>query len=65
MPKIGGKLVYDHIRKIRTEIRVVFASGYSPDATRLSFAPSKGIELLQKPYDSSGLLRKVRDVLDS
>lgn len=65
MPIMGGKKVYDRIREVCPEMRFLFASGYSMNAIHTNFILDQGISLLQKPYGSTDLLKKVREILDA
>ena len=64
MPKMGGKAVYDALRRQHPRLRFLFSSGYSTSAIHTGFVLKEGIELIQKPYAPDALLRKVREVLD-
>ncbi len=64
MPNLGGKAVFDQIRKTRPEMRFIFASGYSMNAIHTNFVLEEGLSLISKPYQRGQLLRKVRNVLD-
>jgi len=64
MPKKSGKEAYDEIRKMTPDVRVIFASGYSPDIIRDKASLGEGTEVLYKPVTPSDLLQKVRSVLD-
>jgi PAS domain S-box-containing protein len=64
MPKLGGKAVYERIRKTRPDLPFLFASGYSMNAIHTNFVLDEGLQLIQKPYRRVDLLRKVREVLD-
>lgn len=63
MPKKAGNEVYEMIRAVRPEIKVIFTSGYSSDIVR-----SKGLagarDFVSKPVSPSEFLKKVREVLD-
>jgi CheY-like chemotaxis protein len=65
MPKLGGRAVYEHIRKARPGMKVLFASGYSMNAIHTNFVLDAGLTLIQKPFQRSDLLRKVRQRLDA
>ena len=65
MPKLGGRAVYDQVRLSRPELHVLFASGYSPAAIHANFILADGLDLIQKPYQRDGLLKKIREVLDA
>jgi len=64
MPKIGGRGVFEHIRRQAPQTRVLFSSGYSMSAIHTNFVLEQGLQLLQKPYQRNDLLRRVREVLD-
>ncbi len=64
MPKLGGRLAYEQAQKIRADIPVLFASGYTENAIHANFVLEKGLKLIQKPFSHEGLLRLVRETLD-
>jgi PAS domain S-box-containing protein len=64
MPKKTGWEVYDAIRKIRPDIRVIFMSGHTADAFRQRSIPEDRMNLLEKPILPGNLLRAVRKELD-
>ncbi|MFO7937246.1 MAG: PAS domain S-box protein [Kiritimatiellia bacterium] len=64
MPKMGGKMVYDQIRKTHPDMRFLFASGYSTGDLHTDFILDQGISLIQKPYEKADLLKKIREILD-
>ncbi|MBI5076419.1 MAG: response regulator [Nitrospirae bacterium] len=64
MPKMNGSEAFDKIRKINPDIKVIFASGYSPDIVRQKVLLDEDAELIYKPISPFELLRKVREVLD-
>lgn len=65
MPKLGGKGVYDFLRRGHPRLRFLFTSGYSAETVQAECAAKGGVDLIQKPYGPNTLLRKVRDVLDA
>ena len=65
MPKMNGSDAYDAIRKITPDIKVIFASGYSPDIVRQKVLLDEDAHLIYKPVSPFELLRKVREVLDN
>lgn len=64
MPKKNGWEVYDNIRKIRPDVRVIFMSGYTADILSRKIIPDEGIMLLEKPIPPGNLLRALRIALD-
>ena len=65
MPKMNGSDAYDEIRKITPDIKVIFASGYSPDIVRQKVLLDEDAHLIYKPISPFALLKKVREVLDN
>ena len=63
MPKKNGKEVYEEIRKLRADIKVIFTSGYTADKI-FDEGRGKDVELLLKPVSPRDLLIKVREILD-
>ncbi len=64
MPKMGGKEAYDEMVKTFPGMKALFLSGYSADAIHDAFVLHAGVPFLQKPFGSSSLAKKVREVLD-
>jgi two-component system cell cycle sensor histidine kinase/response regulator CckA len=65
MPRMNGKEVYDALQKMRSDVRVLFTSGYAADIVGKKVMLDGGLHLLQKPASSAELLSKVREVLDA
>jgi two-component system, cell cycle sensor histidine kinase and response regulator CckA len=64
LPKLSGPEVYARMRKDKSDLAVIFATGYSPDIAQLQKAQQDGLPVLQKPYSPRDLARKVRETLD-
>lgn len=64
MPVMGGKEMADHLRTSHPDTKVLFTSGYTQDAIGHHGVLRPGIVFLQKPYMTTTLARKVREVLD-
>jgi two-component system cell cycle sensor histidine kinase/response regulator CckA len=64
MPRKSGKEAYDEIRKIKPDLKILFASGYSPDIVRDKMSLGNGTAIIFKPVSPMELLKKVRSVLD-
>ena len=65
LPGISGRELYDRIREIDSDIRVIIASGLDFDAARDIF---DGLDLswyIMKPFSIHSLSRAVRNALDS
>jgi PAS domain S-box-containing protein len=64
MPKKGGRIVYDEIRAVHSDIKCLFMSGYSENAAHTSFILDQGLNYIQKPFRIDNLLRAVRGALE-
>ncbi len=61
---LNGRELADKLRKSRPKLKVIFSSGYSPDAVGKDFVLQRGQYFLQKPYDLQKLALTVRTCLD-
>jgi two-component system, cell cycle sensor histidine kinase and response regulator CckA len=64
MPGMSGSETYDHLKAIRSNIRVLLSSGYSVsgEATKIINRGCEGF--IQKPFDINKLSIKIREILD-
>ena len=62
---ISGRVLAEHVRALRPDLKVLFVSGYTSDVTILHGLLEQGITLVQKPFTAESLGRKVREVLDA
>jgi CheY-like chemotaxis protein len=65
MPTMGGAELVRRIAGIAPRVKVLYASGYTEDGVVRQGVVDRGIFFLQKPFSSTALLTKVREVLDS
>ncbi|MCM2357709.1 MAG: PAS domain S-box protein [Geobacteraceae bacterium] len=65
MPKKNGKEVYDEIRAMSPEARVLFVSGYNDEIIHTKGILLEEIEFLVKPVNRQQLLAKLREMLDA
>jgi signal transduction histidine kinase/ActR/RegA family two-component response regulator len=65
MPGRGGRQVAEEIRALRPGIPVLFLSGYTADAIVRHGILHEQVAFLQKPFTSSSLAHRVREVLGS
>jgi FixJ family two-component response regulator len=65
MPGMSGRALWDRLRVLCPDSRVLFMSGYTDDAIARHGVLEPGIAFLQKPFTPRGLAEKVRDVLDA
>lgn len=65
MPRMGGRELYERIRRQRPEIKVLYMSGYTDNAIVHQSVLDPGTAFLQKPYTPISLARKVKEVLET
>jgi signal transduction histidine kinase len=65
MPGITGAEVWRRLSAAQPGMRVLFLSGYNDEALVDSGILGEGLALLQKPFNLTALVEKVREVLDS
>lgn len=64
MPGMNGRHLAKKVTDMRPGIKVMFTSGYSDNVLADRGVLGPGIHFIQKPFTSSALGRKVREVLD-
>jgi signal transduction histidine kinase len=64
MPKMSGPELIEQVRSIRPDIKVLFMSGYTDETVMRHGILAAGVPFLQKPFSSTQLATKVREVLD-
>ncbi len=62
MPRLGGRALYDAARREAHTVPFLFASGYADGDRAAGLDPS--VPLLHKPWTTSDLLGRVRELLD-
>jgi PAS domain S-box-containing protein len=64
MPDMGGKELANRVKKFSPKLKVLFTSGYTDDAIVRHGVLDPGTRFIGKPFSTSELTRKVREVLD-
>jgi two-component system cell cycle sensor histidine kinase/response regulator CckA len=64
MPRVDGPRLAEIVRERWPGTRVLFMSGYADDRLTARGVLTPGVDLLQKPFTGTELLRRVRAVLD-
>ncbi len=64
MPEMGGKEVFQKIRRMKSRVKVIISSGYSDTILGEDTFAKKVDGFLQKPYQIEDLSKKIREVLD-
>jgi len=64
MPKMNGTELAQRLERLQPGLKVVFMSGYADEAGTGGGVVAPDVHLMQKPFTSRVLARKVREVLD-
>lgn len=64
MPNMSGGEVYDRLRDIDPDVKVLLSSGYSIDGKATEILNRGCDGFIQKPFDIKGLSKKIREILD-
>jgi PAS domain S-box-containing protein len=65
MPGMNGRELAQRLSSFRSEMKVLFMSGYTENAIGHNGMLEEGINLLQKPFTLPALKAKLREVLDT
>jgi two-component system, cell cycle sensor histidine kinase and response regulator CckA len=66
MPRVGAREAFERIQAIKSDVRVLFMTGYAPESTRLTQIIESGrAALLEKPFTPEALAAKVRSIIDA
>ncbi len=63
MPDLSGEIVYDRIKAIRPDVRVILSSGYSIEGQAESILKRGCDGFIQKPYNLNQLAQKIKQIL--
>jgi len=64
MPDMNGRELAERLAKICPNMKVLFMSGYTEDAIVLHGLHDHGINFISKPFSTTAMADKVREVLD-
>ena len=62
---MNGRQLAEQARKARTNLKVLFTTGYARNAIVHDGRLDPGVELLTKPFSQAALGEKLRDILDA
>lgn len=65
MPGMNGRQVYEKIKALNPNARILVTSGYPSDSQTRSFYSGKWVDFIQKPFRTEELLQKVQELLNS
>lgn len=64
MPGMSGPALFNKIKQIRPESKVLYISGYTDNVISHHGILDKGINFIQKPFTIQALSRKIREVIE-
>jgi PAS domain S-box-containing protein len=65
MPEMGGREVFNMLRQIKPDVKVLLSSGYSLEGEASDILKEPRTGFIQKPFDMLNLSRIVRKVMDA
>jgi FixJ family two-component response regulator len=65
LPRMNGKELACTLQKLSPNLKVLYVSGYTSDVLSHNGAFEQDVNFIRKPFDSSELLTKVREILDN
>jgi two-component system cell cycle sensor histidine kinase/response regulator CckA len=65
MPGVSGRELAKRVLSRQPSVRVLYMSGYTYNVIAENGTLERGVAFLQKPFSPSGLVEKVREVLDT
>jgi two-component system cell cycle sensor histidine kinase/response regulator CckA len=65
MPKMNGRQLAESLQSTRPGLKTLYITGHTDDTILRHGVVSQGVPILQKPFTMSGLVRKVREVLEA
>jgi CheY-like chemotaxis protein len=64
MPEMDGGQVFDRLRQIDPDVKVLLSSGYSLDGQAKEIMERGCSGFIQKPFNLNSLSRKIREILE-
>ena len=64
MPDLGGSQVYDVLKEIKPDIKVLLSSGYSIDGQASEIMSRDCDGFIQKPFNMIQLSKRIRKIFD-
>jgi PAS domain S-box-containing protein len=65
MPRLDARGAYQRMREVRSDVKVLFMTGYAPESTRLAeLLANERTRVLEKPFTPQALAAAVRGAID-
>jgi two-component system cell cycle sensor histidine kinase/response regulator CckA len=65
MPRLGAREVYERMRTMRPDVKVLLTTGYAPESTRMGeLFQRAAVGVLEKPFTTEALAASVRRAID-
>ena len=64
MPEMGGGELYDRLKKLNPDVKVLLSSGYSVDGEASKILERGCCGFIQKPFGLHEISQKIREILD-
>jgi two-component system, cell cycle sensor histidine kinase and response regulator CckA len=65
MPGMSGGVVFEELRKLKPDVKVLLTSGYGLDGQTRTLLSSGGCGFVQKPFSIAALTHKLSEVFHS
>jgi len=65
MPKMNGRQAFEEMRKLQSNVRALFMSGYSTETVGAKGVLDQHLDFMEKPIIPKAFLQKVREILDN
>jgi PAS domain S-box-containing protein len=63
MPEMNGKVLYQKLNKLNSDLKVIYMSGYPDDVIAHHGILESGMHFIQKPFSVNALLDKINEAL--
>ena len=63
MPGMSGGVVFEELRKLKPDVKVLLTSGYGLDRQTRELLASGSCDFIQKPFTIAALTRKLSEIL--
>ena len=63
MPGMSGRVVFEELRKLKPDVKVLLTSGFGLDGQTQELLASGGCDFIQKPFSIAALTQKLSKIL--